>query len=146
MTDIFSNGNKFEWFIPHNVAALKNGKIPVTKASKKQVGKFFTRLVPSASATKYQRASKAWWQAYARSFRDATADLERPLIIEFQLFRSTRRKFDYTNALDMVQDMMVEHGWIDDDNADELWPILLHYEHNPEQPGVLIRISDNNLK
>ena len=142
MTDLFVNESR-SWFIPHNVASLKNSRRPVTLETK--IGKRpYTTLIPSKPALSYQKLTDGYWKAYRAGFRQATESLERPLIIEFKFLRSTRRKFDYTNALDMVQDMMVKHGWIDDDNAEELLPVILPYDHNPNGPGVWIRISQVN--
>ena len=35
---------------------------------------------------------------------------------------------------------MVKHGWIDDDNADEIIPILDVYDYNKQDPGVIIKV------
>jgi hypothetical protein len=37
---------------------------------------------------------------------------------------------------------MVKYGWIDDDNADNLLPVLEGYEYNKENPGVLITVKN----
>ena len=35
---------------------------------------------------------------------------------------------------------MVQHGWIDDDNCQEMKPVFLDYKYNKEKPGVFIFI------
>ena len=67
-------------------------------------------------------------------------EFKKPYHISFKFIRKSRHKFDYVNPLQTVQDEMVKHGWIEDDNADELLPILEKYEYNKENPGVWIEI------
>ncbi len=41
-------------------------------------------------------------------------------------------------------DLMVLHGWLEDDNADEIIPVFEPYSYSKEKPGVLIGISRYN--
>ena len=41
---------------------------------------------------------------------------------------------------------MVEHGWIEDDNADCLTPAFKKYEYDKTNPGVFIEIEENGNK
>ena len=52
----------------------------------------------------------------------------------------TKRKFDYINAAQIVQDLMVKHGWIDDDNCTEMKPYFGNYVHQKDNPGVFIKV------
>jgi Holliday junction resolvase RusA-like endonuclease len=44
------------------------------------------------------------------------------------------------NIAQAVQDAMVHHGWIDDDNADELVPVFGTYVYDNKNPRVEIKI------
>ena len=65
---------------------------------------------------------------------------KKPYNIEFTFYRKTKRKFDYINAAQIVQDLMVKHGWIDDDNCTEMKPYFGNYVHQKDNPGVFIKV------
>ena len=65
---------------------------------------------------------------------------KKPYNIEFTFYRKTKRKFDYINAAQIVQDLMVKYGWIDDDNCTEMKPYFGNYVHQKDNPGVKIKI------
>ena len=58
----------------------------------------------------------------------------------FSFVRKTKRKFDYINAAQIVQDMMVYTGWLDDDNCEILVPYFEKWQHDKHNPGVFISI------
>mgnify|MGYP003154210750 CR=1 FL=1 len=65
---------------------------------------------------------------------------EAPYKISFKFHRSTRRKFDYINPAQTVQDLMVKYNWIEDDNCNYIIPYFEEYEYNKEKPGVTIKV------
>ena len=69
---------------------------------------------------------------------------ELPVTISFKFFRGSRHKFDYLNPAQTVQDDMVKHGWITDDNCEFIIPAFEKYEYNKENPGVEIKIIKQN--
>ena len=73
-------------------------------------------------------------------FKRLLGEYQLPYRVCFKFFRGTRRKFDYINAAQIVQDLMVEHGWVDDDDCANVKPYFLDYEYNKDNPGVLISI------
>ena len=52
--------------------------------------------------------------------------------------RDSKRRFDYINACQIVADMMVDEGWIDDDDSSNFVPIFLGYSVDKKNPGVYI--------
>ena len=38
---------------------------------------------------------------------------------------------------------MVKHGWIEDDNANFIIPVIEDFEYDKNNPGVLIKIEKN---
>lgn len=121
------------FYIPGNVPSFKNG-----------ASVYNGHHVKSKSVQNYLKHYSFAYLAHARTFRAATAGLPKPLYIGFKFFRDTRRRFDYINACQGVQDLMVEHGWIDDDNADEIVPIFPSYVYKKNEGGVEIIVYECN--
>ncbi|WP_231102322.1 hypothetical protein [Streptobacillus moniliformis] len=47
-----------------------------------------------------------------------------PLKIHFKFIGDSGRKFDYHNVVQLPCDLMTKHGWLEDDNADNIIPIF----------------------
>lgn len=121
-----------KFFIPGNVPSSKNGR--------RWTGKYF---IASKTVTKYRKETGKYYDKYAEEFRKELAKHELPVYIKFTFIRGTRHKFDYINPAQTVQDDMVKHNWIDDDNADNIIPIFSEYKYDKKKPGVIIEIWKN---
>lgn len=66
--------------------------------------------------------------------------LEPPFQVAFQFIRDSKRRFDFHNAIHVVADMMVDYGWMEDDNADVFVPVFLPYEYKKNDGGVKIYV------
>ncbi len=129
-------------YIPENVPSLKNSKQIIQIPIKGGGGKKRPMLTSSKAVKAYEKKTVHYWKLNASKFTaEAKWHQGRPLNVAFKFLRGTRHKFDYTNALDTVQDLMVRYGWIPDDNADEILPVIKPYEYNKESAGVLIWIE-----
>lgn len=117
------------FFIPGNVPSSKNGK--------QWTGRYF---VFSKATKEYQKNSRDWYLLYRDEFQKAVAELPKPLILEFEFVRDSRRKFDYVNPLQTVQDFMVDAGWVEDDSCDHIIPRFRPYRYDKEKPGVYINV------
>tara|TARA_R100000988_G_C3985810_1_gene159647 strand:- start:217 stop:801 length:585 start_codon:yes stop_codon:yes gene_type:complete len=118
-----------EIFIPFNVSSSKN--------SKQWTGKY---LINSKATRTYIKNSKKAYQENKNKFIELTKNLEKPLHISFFFIRNSRRKFDYINPAQTVQDLMVKYGWIEDDDIYNLVPHFHGYKVDKENPGVLIKV------
>ncbi len=122
-----------EIFIPGNVPSSKNGK--------QWTGKY---LIHSKSTRNYIKASKKHYQEGRDLFlcqllkRDIKETF--PIHVSFYFIRNSKRKFDYLNPAQTVQDLMVEFGWIEDDNCDLLLPHFAGYHVDKENAGVIIKV------
>ena len=129
--------------IPSNVPSLKNGKeiakIPNGK------GGFFTKLVPSKRHKAYTKATGIVWKSVGREFRLQTMGVPKPFQIGFYFVRDSRRIFDYSNALDTCQDLMVEYNWIEDDCMNDIKPILCGYHVDKSKCGVYICLFEKKI-
>ena len=95
----------------------------------------------SSKATKRYVKEREWdYASKKKEFAELVKDFETPYRICFKFFRKTKRKFDYINAAQIVQDMMVKYGWIEDDDASNMIPVFLEFEYNKTKPGVYVDI------
>ena len=124
-----------KWFIPGNVPSSKNGR--------RWTGKYF---IASKAVVNYRKVAKKFYQDYADEFIEELKKHELPVSISFKFIRGTRHKFDYINPAQTVQDDMVKHGWISDDNADCLVPSFIEYSYDKKNPGVWIEINPSQKK
>jgi len=118
-----------KWFIPHNVPSSKNGR--------RWTGKYF---IASKSVMTYRKDTKKYYEQYAEEFKEEISKLKLPVKISFEFIRGSRHKFDYINPAQTVQDDMVKHGWIEDDNAEFIIPAFEQYTYDKKNPGVIIKI------
>lgn len=139
-------------FIPYNTPSLKNSKIKTSKG-----------VFPSKTVSKYIR--KLGIQKYSSSkkevveyvdpnkpnlFREAFQKYnwtkpDHPIVLGFHFVRGSRHKFDFGNACQIIQDLMVAHDFLEDDNMDYLVPMPFRmkgkwYSYNKENPGVYITV------
>jgi len=136
------SAGKLKWiFIPGNVPSLKNSKRIIKCGG-------MSRLVPSKAHEDYVKAVEWELKAKGLAFRRMAQGLPKPLYVLLRFIRNSRHKFDFTNATDTVQDLIVNAGWIDDDNVTEMIPFYAGYAYDKENPGVYISIltKDTNYK
>ena len=121
-----------QWFIPGNVPSSKN--------SRRWTGKYF---IASKTVMKYRKETAKLYKKQAASFRKALSKFNNPVYITFTFIRGTKHKFDYVNPLQTVQDDMVKHKWIKDDNCEYIIPVFEPYIYDKTNPGVIITIRDD---
>lgn len=114
------------------------GNVPSSKNSKQWTGKM---LINSKAVRKYIFNTKSYYENFKKEFKELTKDMEKPYPIYFEFIRGSRHRFDYINPAQTVQDLMVKHDWIEDDNMDNLLPYFLPYSYDKENPGVNIIIK-----
>lgn len=117
-----------------------DGNVPSSKNGKQWTGKF---LVNSKQVTTYKRESKPDYLLGRDKFLKLIEGKSKPYKVSFLFVRKSRHKFDYVNPLQMVLDLMVEYGYIDDDNADEIIPYFEVYQYDKDNPGLFITVMDD---
>lgn len=127
---------KTSWFIPKNVPSSKNSKriIRNTKSGKPSI-------ISSRLTMDYVRDTKWYYVLYGKEFQKVSKNLPFPLNVDFQFIRDSKRTFDYINAAQVVQDLMVENSWVEDDNCNLLFPSFSPYLVDPKEPGVIITLN-----
>jgi Holliday junction resolvase RusA-like endonuclease len=116
-------------YIPYDVRSSKNSK---------QIR--YKSLEMSPQAKEYRILSMQWWTLQTKLFKELTEGKEYPLNIGFYWIRSNKQRWDYSNLLQMPQDLMVELKWLPDDNINYLKPIIEGFEVNKEKRGLIISI------
>jgi len=121
-------------FIPGNVPSSKNSK----RFVKTKNGK--PKLIHSEVSMRYIKETEWNYIAGKKIFQNMVKGLPKPYYVSFKFIRDSRRKFDYVNPAQTVQDLMVKHGWLEDDNCEILIPVFEPYEYDKENPGVIISL------
>lgn len=132
------DNNYHYWHIHGNVPSSKNNKIAY------KVGRFCS-IRDSEKAKKYKDEKEKQYYEKGLEFRLKIQEKAKPLEVGFFFINNTNVRFDIINKMQVVQDMMVKHGWIDDDNVQELVPYFpkingYHYAVNESYAGVIIMI------
>lgn len=122
-------------FIPGDVPSSKNSK--QIFRNKKTDKPFIT---DSAVAKRYRKEVSAFYKQHTTDWNKLISGKPLPLRVQFYFIRKTKQRFDYSNIVQLVQDLMVEYGWISDDNSDVLIPdFSAGYECDKNRPGVIIK-------
>src|SRR5690606_5895629 len=85
------------------------------------------------------------FEALRPAFEKEIGDKPYPIRVGIHFVRGTKHKCDFHNIVQIIADLMVAHDFIEDDNMDCFIPVPLkikgnYYSHDPEEPGVWIKI------
>jgi hypothetical protein len=151
-------------FIPGNVPSLKNSKVKTSRGifSSKTVNKYIRALgIQSFSSSKkivkgYVDPNKPnLFEALRPQFEAMKKGKSDPLVIGYHQVRNSKRLFDFSNSVEIIQDLMTAHGFIEDDNVKYIIPVPMNrkgelpnihnlndewYSVDKENPGVYIKI------
>lgn len=126
------------FFIPGAVPSSKNSR------QRTRTGLF----IASKATIKYRKLSKPYWMTHKTQFKALIKDRDKPIIIGLHFVRASRHTWDFINPAQTIQDEMVTHEWILDDNVEEILPVPLyingHYwSYDKTNSGVYIAVLDN---
>lgn len=152
-------------FIPGNVPSLKNSKVKTSRGifHSKSVSKFIRNLGIQGFSS-----SKKWVKGYVdpnkpnffelirKDFADMKVNKEDPIIIGYHQVRNSKRLFDFSNSVEIIQDLLTAHDMIVDDNVKYVFPVPMSIDgelidqNNPrkfplysvdkENPGVYVKL------
>ncbi|MDO9463726.1 MAG: hypothetical protein Q7J67_00250 [bacterium] len=136
--------------IPGNTPSLKNSKVATVKGvfHSKTVRKYLQKLgvkkysVSKKTVENYKTRPNLF-EAAVKSMRADLKKRKPPHIIGFHFVRDSKHKFDITNAMAIVCDLLVAHDVIEDDNADHLIPMPIKinnvwYQIDKEFPCCIV--------
>ena len=135
-------------FIPHNVPSLKNSKIATTHGVFHS--KTCRRYLQKIGVKKYGKTVEDYRtreNLFRKSVGNYFDNREYPIAVGFHFVRDSRRKFDFHNAVQILADLLVAHGFIVDDDMDHFLPCPLYkdrmwYSIDKQNPGVWLEIKD----
>lgn len=152
-------------FIPGNVPSLKNSKVKTKSGifSSPAVNKFCRALgIQAFSSSK--KTVKGYvdlnrpnqFEAFRAQFEAMKVGKNNPLIIGYHQVRSSKRLFDFSNSVELIQDLLTAHNFIEDDNVAFVFPVPMSkcgklivesdprkyplYSVDKENPGVYIKL------
>lgn len=120
-------------YIPGNVPSSKNSR-----------NIYNGRLVDSKSTRTYKKNTEIIYKMKKAEFHKLLEGLEPPYRVAFYFVRKTRRKSDYSNIVQVVQDLMVKYDWVEDDNYEILIPVFLGFKVDKEKAGVYIWVMNKD--
>lgn len=132
-------------FIPGNVPSLKNSKVKTSRGifHSPTVSKFIRGLgIQHFNSRKKEikgykdplRPNQI--EALRDSFKAMKAGKNDPIIIGYHQIRNSKRLFDFSNSVELIQDLMTAHDFIEDDNVKYVFPVPMSID------GRLITESD----
>jgi hypothetical protein len=152
-------------FIPGNVPSLKNSKVKTSRGifSSPTVKRWLMSVgIQSYSASKklvkgyvaLDRPNQL--EALRGEFVKMKKEKGDPIFIGYHQVRKSKRLFDFSNSVEVIQDLFTAHDFIEDDNVKYVFPIPMtidgelpstknirqkpFYTVDKECPGVWIKI------
>lgn len=115
---------------------------PSSKNSRQWTGR---RFLPSKATTLWRTETEQWWLDNKKLFEKELIGLEKPYLIGIHFVRKSKHKFDFVNPVQTIQDEMTKHGYILDDNCDEMMPFPLSidgkwFSYDKNKPGAYIKV------
>jgi hypothetical protein len=153
-------------FIPGNVPSLKNSKVKTSRGifSSPTVNKYIRKLgIQKFSSSKQEVKGYAdplrpnQFEALRPQFEAMRAGKSDPIVIGYHQVRNSKRLFDFSNSVEIIQDLLTAHGFIEDDNVKFVFPVPMtikgelpnaqniraneeFYSVDKENPGVYLKI------
>lgn len=139
-------------FIPGNVSSSKNSKqIGFSYLKAGQTGVFYIQkngkmmairpsLQNSKATNEYIKSTRVHYMVNKKNFLKLIASKTAPYRVTFKFIRGTKHEFDYINAAQIVQDLMVDNGWVTDDSMMYLRPYFMEFGYDKKNPGVFISV------
>lgn len=124
-------------FIKGNAPSLKNSKVKTNRGifSSPTVNKYVRSLgVQAFSSSK--KTVKGYvdkdrpneFEAFRSQFNKMKMGKEFPLIIGYHQVRNSKRLFDFSNSIEIIQDLLTAHDFIEDDNVKFVFPTPMYLD------------------
>tara|TARA_R110000822_G_scaffold73853_13_gene177628 strand:+ start:2423 stop:2893 length:471 start_codon:yes stop_codon:yes gene_type:complete len=153
-------------WIPGNVPSLKNSKVKTKRGifSSPTVNKYIRKLgIQSFSSSKKEvkgyvdptrpNQIEALRAEFEKMLENAGGE---PVFIGYHQVRGSKRLFDFSNSVEILQDLFTAHDFIEDDNVKYVFPVPMTikgklptaanirtekwYSVDKDNPGVFIKI------
>lgn len=152
-------------WIPYNVPSLKNSKVKTKRGifSSPTVNKYIRKLgIQSFSSTRKEvkgyvdKERPNQIELLREQFEGMIIGKDNPLFIGYHQVRNSKRLFDFSNSVEILQDLFTAHNFIEDDSVKYVFPIPMtidgklpsiknirnkqFYSVDKNNPGVFIKI------
>jgi hypothetical protein len=152
-------------WIPGSVPSLKNSKVKTQRGifSSPTVNKYLRSLGIQSFSSKHKlvkgyvdKTRPNQIEAIRAQFELMKVGKENPLFIGYHQVRKSKALFDFSNSVEILQDLFTAHDFIEDDNIQYVFPIPMSidgelpslqnirttkfYTVDKENPGVYIKI------
>lgn len=97
-------------------------------------------VIKKAIARQQDNQLKILLMANKRIWDKMIEDKEYPIKVGFYVYRKTRRRFDWINIVQGLQDAMVRNNYLPDDSAIYLTPYFLGWDVDSKNPRVEISV------
>lgn len=121
--------------LPVELYSSKNGQQIIYN---KRLGRMM--VIKKAIARQQEKDLKVLLDANRKTWEKMTTDKIFPLKVGFYVYRKTRRRFDWVNIVQGLQDAMVKNKYLPDDSAMYLTPIFLGFDVDADNPRVEISV------
>jgi len=141
----------YEFFIPGNVPSLKNSKIKTKRGifPSKTVVKYLQEMGIKSYSVRDKQVED--YKTRPNKFREHLRKFPKlhekhyPIEVGFHFIRRTAADFDFNNATQIIQDLLVAHDYITDDSMRFFIPYVLkvdgrNYSLDKENPGVILKL------
>lgn len=152
-------------FIPGNVPSLKNNKVKTSRGifSSPAINRFIRSLgIQSFSSSKkyikgyIDKERPNIFKELTKEFKPLIEKKGNPVFIGFHQVRKDKRLFDFSNSVEIIQDLLTAHDVIVDDNVKYMFPIPMTkngklpsknnirkedwYSVDKKNPGVYLKV------
>lgn len=97
-------------------------------------------VIKKAVARQQEKDLAVFLMANKRTWDKMIEDKPFPLKVGFYVYRKTRRRFDWVNIVQGLQDAMVKNKYLPDDSAIYLTPYFLGWDVDSVNPRVEISV------
>jgi len=152
-------------FIPGNTPSLKNSKVKTSRGifSSPTVNRYIRSIgIQKFSSSRQEVNGYAdpsrpnLFEAQRAHFASMMQGKGKPVFIGYHQVRNSKRKFDFSNSVEIIQDLLTAHNFIEDDNVEFVFPIPMTidgrlpvegkirkeewYSVDKENPGVYLKV------
>lgn len=152
-------------WIAGSVPSLKNSKVKTQRGifSSPTVNKYLRSIGIQSFSSKHKtvkgyvdKTRPNQIELIREQFEQMKVGKENPIFIGYHQVRKTKALFDFSNSVEIIQDLLTAHDLIEDDNVQFVFPIPMSidgelptlqnlrttkwYTVDKESPGVFIKI------
>lgn len=153
-------------FLPGNVPSLKNSKVKTSRGifSSPTVTRYLRTLNIQGFNSRKKTVKgyvdpnrpNLFKQVVEKRFAEMKKGKRDPIFIGYHQVRNSKRKFDFSNSVELIQDLLTSHDMIEDDNISYVFPVPMtikgelptssnikteeFYSVDKDNPGVWLKI------